>query len=64
MNPAISLAPDLNLMTSEECQEAVVGILAKGLLRLVESRPRETRQARNSTEGLEVEPYGLPRGRA
>ena len=67
MNTAIScsgLMPNIDLMMPDERMSAIAGILAKGVLRLIEKQVQETREDRVFGEGLAAEIADLPGGGA
>ena len=58
------LMSDVDLMTPEERMSAIAGILAKGVLRLVEKWAQEAREDKAFGEGLAAEIASLPGGGA
>jgi len=58
------LMADIDLMTPDERMNAIAGILAKGVLRLIEKKAQEAREDVAFGEGLAAEIANLPGGGA
>jgi len=59
-----TLTTDLDLMTPEERMDAIAGILARGVLRLIEKQAREAREDKAFGDELAAEVANLPGGRS